>query len=141
MDLAEKNYALLEAIAKQLKVQFFADKLKLASMDWMTYHQRRANEIKRIMMELAPALEKAAAAVPAAKRKGRKPVLDLRQRLTILVAKHLLGSSSREMSYNLVLLSAVNGRLFSYRTLERMYGEKDVGIALAELWEIVRSGK
>ena len=136
--LKERTEGILSEIERQIKDNFLVRKVKKTSRGWRTYHQERAYEIKTVMKRLGPMINTAASAsLPPNSRKGRKPHLDLNQKLTILLTQQLLGNSNRGMAYMLTVFSSVSGIFLSYKTVERMYSNPQVYEALLKLRDIL----
>ena len=66
-------------------------------------------------------------------RRGRKPELALKQKVVLLLLKHLFDRSNREMSASLVAFSALSGVDVGYKTVERLYSDEGVLLALQNL--------
>jgi transposase len=106
-----------------------------AKRDWRTYEQRLTQRIRTAIRELEPLIEEATNSLATTKagRKGRKPELTLKQRVILLLLKHLFDRSNREMSAQLVAFSMLSGIDVSYKTVERLYSDKEALLALQNL--------
>lgn len=100
--------------------------------DWRTYEQRVAQRIKTAIKELEPLIEEAVSSINIikAENRGRKQELTLKQKAMLLLLKHLIAKSNREMSIMLVLFSLLSGIDVSYKYVERLYSDEEVLMAL-----------
>jgi transposase len=107
--------------------------------DWRTYEQKFAERIKTAMRELSPLIEEAIKSFKVYKgeTRGTKPKLILKQKVILLLLKHLFGKSNRTMSNMLVVFSLLTDVDVSYRTVERLYSDNEVRIALHNLHQLI----
>jgi transposase len=84
------------------------------------------------MRDLAPLVQKACALV-VVRRTGPPHVLTLEQRVQLLLIKILNGQSNRRMAGMLETFSLLSGLDVNYKTIERLYSDPDVAIALENL--------
>jgi len=68
---------------------------------------------------------------------GAPHILTLKQRVVLLLLKTLYEQSNRMMSGTLVTFSLLSGVDVSYKTVERLYSDPDVEIALANLHRLM----
>ena len=64
---------------------------------------------------------------------GRPSALTLEQKVKLLLIKHLVGKSNREFAYMLEIFSMISGIDISYKTVERLYSDELVMMALHNL--------
>ncbi len=128
-----KMKKLLEEIEAIIRSELLSGNSASKRADWRTYHQRRAHQMKLAMLKIKPLIDKASSDAARARRPGRKPALDLSQKVTILVLQKLLGASSRKMAYMVVLLSAISGKYIGYKTAERLHSDTDAFLAIVRL--------
>ena len=100
--------------------------------DWRTYEQQWAHRLHQAMRDLAPLVQKACALV-VVRRTGPPHVLTLEQRVQLLLIKILNGQSNRRMAGMLETFSLLSGLDVNYKTIERLYSDPDVAIALENL--------
>jgi transposase len=107
--------------------------------DWRTYEQRVAKRLRTAFNELRPLVQEAVLSITiiTGERRGAKPILTLEQRVLALLLKHLIGKSNREMSLMLVVFSWLSGIDVSYKTIERLYSDPEVKLALHNLHMIM----
>lgn len=111
--------------------------------DWRTYEERAAHRLKMAMAWFEPLIDKAVSTlkISNANNAGRKPELSLKQKVILLLTKHLSGKSNREMSGMLVLFSLLNEVDVSYKTVERLYSDEQVALVLHNLHELILQEK
>lgn len=119
----QETAKILDAIIKEYK-----EKTPKKKRDWRTYEQRLTERIRAAIRELEPLIEEAVSSVKIidVEKRGRKPKLTLKQKTLLLLLKHLIGKSNREMSNMLVVFSLLSGIDVSYKTVERLYSDEEV---------------
>lgn len=100
--------------------------------DWRTYEERWAYRIRQVMRDLGPLIHEACVFVRL-RRPGPEPILSLEQRVTLLLLKVLNDQSNRRMAGMLVTYSLLSGLDVSYKTVERLYSDPEVALALENL--------
>ena len=75
------------------------------------------------------------------REKGRKSKLDLKQRVILLLLKELFGRSNRLMSSMLAVFSLLSGIDVSYKTVERLYSDPEVEMAIHNLHVLILKKK
>lgn len=132
---------LLEDIGAYIRKRMIMDQKELPRHNWRTIHQTKAHEIKKAIIDLKPIIEEAAMSVSTQKgRLGRRGYLSLSQKVTILLVLRVLGSSTRNMAYMLMLFSSLSGIYLSYKTIQRLYSDNETYTALFTLREMLYSG-
>lgn len=63
-------------------------------------------------------------------KRGCKPKLTLKQKVTLLLLKQLINKSNREMEVLCLVFSALSGVFVSYKTIERLYSDEEVSLVL-----------
>ena len=106
-----------------------------AERDWRTYEQRLMERMRSAIRELEPLVWKATSSIEIvrAERRGRKPELTLKQKVVLLLLQRLFDRSNREMSAELLAFSLLTGIDVSYKTVERLYSDEEVLLALQNL--------
>ena len=97
--------------------------------------------IKEAIRGLEPLVEEATKSIEIVRPRGRRPGLTLKQRVTLLLLKHLFDRSNREMSLQLFAFSLLSGVDASYKTIERLYSDREVLLALRNLHALVMRRK
>jgi transposase len=83
--------------------------------------------------EINTLIHEAVSAIHIASGPGRPQALDLEQKVKLLLIKQLLGKSNREFAYLLNVFSLFSGIEVSYKTIERLYSDELVMMALHNL--------
>ena len=107
--------------------------------DWRTYEQQYAVRLKTAMRELEPLVNEAIAAIRVMEgdARGRRPELTVKQKTLLILIKHLVGKSNREMSSMLVLFSLLSSVDVSYKTVERLYSDDLVQCVLHNMHQLM----
>ena len=108
--------------------------------DWRTYEQRLMNRIKGAIKNLEPLIDEATN-FEIHRGQGRKPELELKQRVIILLLKELFGKSNRMMASMLAVFSLLSGIDVSYKTVERLYSDPEVEIAFRNMHVLILKKK
>ena len=101
--------------------------------DWRTQEQRITHEIKGAIRNIEPLVEEATSVIKVHREKGREPELALKQKVIMLLLKELFDRSNRNMASMLDLFSLLSGIDVSYKTVERLYSDPEVELALHNL--------
>ncbi len=107
--------------------------------DWKTYEEKLAHRIRIAIRSLEPMIDEAIATlhiVEDDEKRGKPQSLTLKQKVTLLLIKQLIGKSNREMSGMLVLFSLLNDVDVSYKTVERLYNDEEVYLVLCNLVQL-----
>ena len=88
--------------------------------DWRTYEQQLMKRVKGAMRNLEPLIDKATN-IEIHRGPGRPPELDLKQNVTIILIKELIGKRNRSMASMLDLFSLLSGINVSYKKVERLF--------------------
>lgn len=120
-------------------IEEYKEKSTPKKRDWRTYEQRVAKRLRTAFKELKPLVQEAVKSINIIKgeTRGSKPLLTLEQRVLALLLKHLIGKSNREMSLMLVIFSWLSDIDVSYKTIERLYSDQEVILALHNLHVII----
>lgn len=98
--------------------------------DYATYEREFMHRIKTAVKELEPLINQATKDFVFYKGKGDKSKLTVNQKLRILLIKHLIEKSNRNMAYLMDLFSMISGIDVSYKTIERLYSDPETTLAL-----------
>ncbi len=103
--------------------------------DWRTYEQRLSRRIRTAIRSLEPLIEDAISELKISRgeTRGTKPKLLLKQKVELLLMKHLFAKSNREMSSMLVVFSLLSDIDVSYKTVERLYSDEQVFLVLLNI--------
>lgn len=134
--LKELDKILLEKYAKKSKRE-----RKKKKRDWRTYEEQYSKRIKKCMKELEPLLKDASCNIRIANKRGKKFQLNVKQKTTLLLIKHLMGKTNRPMAGMLCLFSLLSGINVSYKTIERLYSDDEVEMSLHNLHMLIINKK
>ncbi len=129
----------LKDIEEFLLKQYKENKVE-TKRDWQTYEQQLMNRVKGAIRNLEP-LIKEATNIRIHRGIGRPPSLDLKQSVTILLLKELIGESNRKMASMLALFSLLSGIDISYKTVERLYSNYDIKMVIYNLHMLILKEK
>lgn len=103
--------------------------------DWRTYEQQISLRTRTAFQSLTPLIDEACSilTIERSEKRGRKPELTLKQRVMVLLLKHLFQKSNREMANMLVLFSPLSDIDVSYKTIERLYSDPEVSLVLLNI--------
>src|SRR3989344_2858837 len=110
-------------------------------IDYAEYEKELKKRFRNAMRELPSLIEKATTNLKFYRGRGDKPSLKIDQRIRLLLISQLAGKSNRMMAYMTELFSAITGINKSYKTIERLYSDKEVEIALFNLWILLLNNK
>lgn len=111
--------------------------------DWRTYEQEFARRAKMCFTELEPLVEKAVSSIKIikAENRGNDPKLTLKQKVLLLLLKHFCGKSNRTMEWMIVLFSLLTKIDVGYKTIERLYSDEAVQLAIFNLHSLLLKKK
>lgn len=109
--------------------------------DYAEYEKEFKRRFRRAMDNLNPLIEQATANLKFYRARGDKPTLKVDQRLRLLLLSQLAGKSNRMMAYTTRLFSLITGIDRSYKTIERLYSDPEVEVALFNLWVLILKRK
>lgn len=103
--------------------------------DWRTYEQRLAQRLKFAFTELKPLVKEAVQTlqVVSGETRGSKPKLTLEQKVLLILLKHIVGKSNRTTAVMVFIFSLLSDVDVSYKTVERLYSDQEVILALHNL--------
>jgi transposase len=101
--------------------------------DWRTYEQEFSKRIRDAIKALDPLIHEAVSTIRVEPRTGRPDILTLEQKVKLLLIKQLVGESNRMFANMLDLFSMLSGIEVSYKTVERLYSDVEVMMALHNL--------
>ena len=108
--------------------------------DWRTYEQQLMNRIKGAIRNLEHLIDEAID-FEVHRENGRKPELELKQKVIVLLLKELFGKSNRMMASMLAIFSLLSGIDVSYKTVERLYSDPEVEMAIYNLHILILKKK
>jgi transposase len=117
---------------EEFLLEQYKENKKEKKRDWRTYEQQLMNRIKKAIKNLEPLIDEAIN-FEIHRKQGRKPTLVVKQKVIILLLKELFGKSNRPMACMLDLFSLLSGIDTSYKTVERLYSDPLVEMAIHNL--------
>jgi len=111
--------------------------------DWRTYEQRFARRAKAAFHDLELLVDEAVSSinVKSGENRGNEPKLTLKQKVLVLLLKHFCGKSNRTMEWMVVLFSMLTNIDVSYKTIERLYSDEAVQLAIFNLHSLLLKKK
>lgn len=109
--------------------------------DTAGYEREFKKRIKKAIRILKPITDEATKCLRVYKGKGSKSCLKPNEKLRLILIHQLFGKSNRMMSNALLLFSLMTGVDVSYKTIERLYSDEEVEIALFNLLVLVLKKK
>lgn len=122
-------------------LQEYKDEKGEVKRDWRTYEQRLMHRIKSAIRNLEPLIEEAISTLKIEKQQGRDSRLTLKQKVILLLLKELFDKSNRDMSFMIDVFSLLSGIDVSYKTIERLYSDEQVEMALHNLYILILKKK
>ena len=129
-----------EKIIQKKYVRNSKKERKNKKRNWKTYEEEYMSHVKKAMEELEPLLKEASNIKRISKR-GKKFQLSAKQKVTILLIKHLMRKANRPMAGMLCLFSLLSGINIGYKTIERLYSDDEVEMCLHNLHVILLNKK
>jgi len=136
-----------EARAAVARLKRIVDKYKEEQpekkRDWRTYEQQHYARLKSCFTELSSMIKKAARSIKIVKteKRGNEPKLNLDQKINLLLLKQLCIKSNRNMAGMMVLFTCLTSIDISYKTVERLYSDPLVQMALYNLHILILKKK
>ena len=93
------------------------------------------------MKELDPLVNEAVASIKIIHVPGHPHSLSLNQRVKLLLIKQLVGESNGMFSNMPAIFSMLSGMNIAYKTVERIYSDEEVRMAIHNLHELILKGK
>lgn len=109
--------------------------------DEAQYEKDFKRRIKKAIKILTPITDEATKDLRIYRKRGRKPELKPNEKLRLILIHQLFGKSNRLMSNALLLFSLMTGIDVSYKTVERLYSDGEVELALFNLLVILLKKK
>ena len=106
-------------------------------IDYAEYEKEFKQRFRNAMQELPLLIEKATNSIQFYRGRGDKPSLKVDQKLRLLLISQLAGKSNRMMAYMTKLFAVITGIDRSYKTIERLYSDEEIEIALCNLWQLL----
>lgn len=101
------------------------------------YEKEIIKRIKKVMKNLSPLVDEATNGLRVYRARGNKPSIKPNEKVKIILIKQLIDKSNRNMAYMLSIFSMMSGIDVSYKTIERLYSDEEVELALHNLFIIL----
>ena len=135
----------VRATAARLKriVDEYKEEQPEKKRDWRTYEQQHYARLRLCFADLSPLIKKAVKSIKIAKteKRGNEPKLSLEQKVILLLLKQLCIKSNRNMAGMMVLFTWLTAIDISYKTIERLYSDPLVQMALFNLHILILKKK
>lgn len=125
--IAKQMISVLDDIHEEIKKE---PKTKYPYTEW----ERKRELVKQRLEKLPEYIEKAASMISVQIKPGPEKELNLAQRTTLLLFTKLMNKSNRDMEEILLLLQPLFNTPVSYKTIERLYSDEEVKLALYNLF-------
>ena len=116
---------------------YLKDKYKLQfeekERDWEKYERKYMQKVRKAIKQFDPIIEDSTKNIIIHRERGRRPELTIKQKLTLLLTKQLMQKSNRLMANMLLLFSLLTNINVSYKTVERLYSDEEIDMALYNL--------
>lgn len=117
-------------------IEDYKDKTISDKRNWKTYEQRFAERLQKAFIELQPLVQETISSMKIIKTefRGRSSSMNIEQKTLLVLLKHLMGKSNRNMSVMLIVFSWLTKISVSYKTIERLYSDEEVVLILNNLY-------
>jgi len=105
------------------------------------YEKNFMKKIKLAVKNFDSLIDHATKTLIIEKKTGRPSKLSLKQKLILILLQQLIGKSNRMMTYLLDIFFMVFGIDVSYKTIERLYSDDEVKLALYNLCNLILKEK
>ena len=116
---------------------YINEKYKLAhpknKRDWRTYEQQFSSRVSTAMKMLDPLIHEAVSTIHIERAAGHPYLLSLEDRVKLLLIKQFFAKSNRMFSNMLAMFSMLSKIEVSYKTIERLYSDPEVMLAIHNL--------
>src|SRR3989344_251364 len=104
---------------------------------------KRSKEVRLAVARLDEVVEEAVSTIKieSGENRGNEPKLTLKQKVLVLLLKHFCGKSNRMMEWMVVMFSLLTNIDVSYKTIERLYSDEAVRLAIFNLHSLLLKKK
>ncbi len=131
-DIKDKLQEIHDILGKKYSLEHPKDR-----RDWRTYEQQFSLRIRTAIRELDPLIKESVSEIQIIHGPGHPFTLSLEQRVKILLIKELVGESNRMFANMLDIFSMLTGTDVSYKSVERLYSDEEVMLALHNLHVLI----
>jgi len=115
----------------------YKEKFKVKHKNPKDYEKRFTKRIKLAIKNLSRLVSKATNVLIVDDKTGRPSKLSLKQKVILILMQQLIGKSNRMMENLLDLFSIFFEIDISYKTIERLYSDDEVRLALSNLFNLI----
>lgn len=122
---------------KQLErflIKKYKKQVDVDERDWKKYEREFKRRLRKAVRVLPRMIREASKGLEFHRGKGAKPSLDIEERLNTILMSQLTGMGNRPLAYLSGLFSLLTGFDRSYKTVERLYSDREVRAALFNIW-------
>jgi len=132
--IAQQMIDVLDDLREQIQKE---SKTKYPYAEW----EKKREDVKRRIEKLPEYIEEAASMITVQKTRGPEKELDLVQRTTLFLFARLMNKSNRDMELIVLFLQPLFDTPVSYKTIERLYSDPLVQMALFNLHILILKKK
>ncbi|MBT3299010.1 ISNCY family transposase [archaeon] len=114
----------------------YKEKFGIKHKNSKDYENRFSKKIRLAIKNLNSLITESVKTLTVDNKTGRPSKLSLKQKVTLILMQQLIGKSNRMMENLLDLFSVFFDIDISYKTIERLYGDDEVKLALLNLFEL-----
>ena len=119
----------------------YKEKFSFKRKNPKNYEKNFMRKIKLAIKNVSSLIDKATRVLIIDGKTGRPSKLSLKQKVTLILLQQLVGKSNRMMTYLLDIFSMMFGIDISYKTIERLYSDDEVKLALSNLQNLILKEK
>jgi len=131
--MVQRSKEVRAAVARLKRiVEEYKEDQPIKKRDWRTYEQQHYARLRVCFAELSPLIKEAVNSIKLVKseKRGNEPKLRLEQKVILLLIKQLCIKSNRNMAGMMVLFTCLTSIDIGYKTIERLYSDPLVQMAL-----------
>jgi transposase len=133
MKIDEKLVGEMLEVLDELKEELFKEKKEYPFTEW----ERLRGKVSKRIRKLPDLIDEAAGMIRVEPKAGRPHQLELSRRTALFLFTRLLNKSNRDTEYMLLLFKPLFGFELSYKTIERLYSDEQVKLALHNLFVLL----
>jgi len=118
-------------------LQDYKNQFSIKHKNPKSYEKDFMKKIKFAIKNLSSLIDTATKTLIVEDKTGRPSKLTLKQKVILILLQQLIGKSNRMMIYLLDIFSIIFGIDISYKTIERLYGDDEVKLALSNLFNLL----
>ena len=117
-------------------IEYYREKYSVKTeRDWEKYEREYRNRVTTAVQELRPIIREATATlVGNVKHIGRPPKVSIEDKIILLLLKDIFDTSNRKTSRLLPLFDGLSKLSLTYKTIERLYSDPLISMALHNMF-------